>query len=123
LAAVSLCGLSACATSSEPVSVGVKDDLSQTVRLRVCKSVDCARTGDEWLLTPGQLSKPTVEVKSGYNSMIVLDSNNQPVGCLPFRFDVRPTSLVTVGVSQAVVCGSHGGAEVAGGKDWPDPSL
>ncbi len=122
-ALAALCGLTACATSSEPVAVDVKNDLPESVTLKVCKSHDCSRTGDDWLLKPGQLGGGNVEVKSGYNSMIVLGSSSQQIGCLPFRLSRRPSERITVKVSQAVACGSRGGADAAGGKDWPDPRL
>jgi hypothetical protein len=105
------------------VVVGVKNDFSVPVRLKVCESHDCSRTGDDWLLKPGQVAQPAVEVKSGYNSMIIVGSNGQPIGCLPFRLNKRPSERIRVEVSQAVPCGSQGGSEAAGGRDWPDPSL
>lgn len=123
MALAALCGLSGCATFSDPVAVNVRNDRAEAVRLKVCISHDCSRTGDEWLLKPGQVGGENVEVKSGYNSMIVVSSTNQPIGCLPFRLSVRPTKKLTVDVSHAVTCGSRGGAEAAGGRDWPDPSL
>src|SRR5205807_3614947 len=45
----------ACATFSEPVSVDVKNDLSQIVTLEICSSHDCNRTTDPWVLQPGQV--------------------------------------------------------------------
>lgn len=122
-ALAALCGLSACATFSEPVAVDVRNDLPESVTLKVCKSQDCSRTGDDWLLKPGQVGGGNVEVKAGYNSMIVAGPKSQPIGCLPFRLSRRPSERITVNVSQAVPCGSHGGAEAAGDKDWPNPDL
>jgi hypothetical protein len=67
-------GLAAsCATSDEPVSVAVHNDLSHAVRMQVCESNDCSKTGDSWLLKPDQIGRPNVDPQTGYNSVILTD--------------------------------------------------
>ena len=112
----------ACATFSEPVSVDVKNDLSQIVTLEICSSHDCNRTTDPWVLQPGQVGAVNVEVQSGYNSAILVGSRHEVVGCLPLRLSARPKGGFGVLVSDAVPCGSRGGADAAGNRDWPEPT-
>jgi hypothetical protein len=117
---VTVCG---CATSSEPASVHVKNDTSQSVTLAVCGSRNCAKRLDPWNLRPGQSGAINVEIDGGYGPAILLGPNGAPIGCLPFRMSKRPPQGFTVSVSRAVACGRSGGAGVADGRDWPDPSL
>jgi len=124
-ALLGLVALSACAGFSEPVAVSVKNDLHQPVALEVCASADCSKTSDRWVLKPGQVGGTLVEMNSGYNSDVLIGSDHLVIGCLPFRLNKRPMNqqLRVVLVSQAVPCGSDGGATAAGNKDWPDPTL
>jgi hypothetical protein len=113
----------ACATSSEPYAVSVRNDLPQTVTLAVCDSQDCSRVIDRQLLEPGQAGAVNVEINGGYGPAILLGTGTAVIGCMPFRFSKRPSAEVTVRASEAVACGSSGGTQAAHGKDWPNPDL
>ena len=114
----------ACATASEPVSVKITNDTAATVTFSVCGNQDCSKRLDPWTLRPGATGAANVEVKGGYNSLIVIGTTSQAVqGCLPLRLTHRPSQTVTVPVSAAVSCGDDGGASAAHGRDWPNPAL
>ena len=110
-----------CATSSEPYSVSVKNDLGQSVTLAVCSSPDCSKRVDPWVLKRGQTGGVNVEVEGGYNSAILLGSGQTVIGCLPFRLSKRPNGGLTVNASSAVPCGSSGGTDAVHGAEWPSP--
>ena len=112
-----------CATFSEPASVPVRNDMSESVTLAVCDARDCSKHLDPWLLKPGEIGAVGVEINGGYGPAIILGSGGSPIGCLPFRMSKRPPTGFMVSVSQAVPCGSSSGAKSANGKDWPDPML
>jgi hypothetical protein len=118
-----LIAAAACATSSEPAKVNIRNDLTGPVTLAVCGSHDCSKRLDPWLLQPGQTGSVGVEVNGGYGPAIVLRPDGTPLGCLPFQFSKRPASGFSVLASQVVPCGGSGGATAADGKDWPDPQL
>jgi hypothetical protein len=115
--------LCACEGFSEPISVDVKNDLHQTIAFAACTSKDCSHTQDRWVLKPGEAGQGGMEARAGYNSYIVIGPNHRVLGCLPFRMNGRPEQRVVALVSQALPCGSDGGARAAQNKDWPDPSL
>ena len=115
--------LTACATSSEPYGVQVRNDLGHTVTLALCDSHNCSLTVDPWLLKPGQAGTVNVEINGGYGPAILFGPGHTALGCLPFRLSKRPSSNLVVLASTAVTCGSSGGVESARGKDWPDPHL
>lgn len=112
--------LSACATFSEPFAVSIKNDLDKTVVMKVCQAHDCSTTGDVTLLRPGHVGESSVELKSGNNSVVIVDLKGAIIGCLPFRLDHRPSHDIRVSVSQAVRCGTSGGARAVGNRDWPN---
>lgn len=112
-----------CEGFSEPVAVSVKNDLARPVTLAICDSSNCSKRIDPWTLKPGETGSVTVEINGGYGPAIILAPDGSVLGCLPFRMSKRPSSSVTVLVSQAVACGSSSGENAARGKDWPDPSL
>jgi hypothetical protein len=126
------CGLAAllffvaaagCATSSEPASVAVRNDLSESVTLAVCSARDCSKHVDPWSLKPGEIGAVNVEINGGFGPAVILRRGGSPIGCLPLRMSKRPPARFTVLASQAVPCGSSSGARSANGKDWPDPKL
>jgi hypothetical protein len=116
---LALAMLAACATSSEPYVVHVRNDLQQTVTLAVCDSHDCSKTVDPWVLKPGQTGAVNVEINGGYGPAILFSSAHSVIGCLPFRLSRRPSASLVVVASDAVACGSSGGVDSARGKDWP----
>src|SRR5215831_2295130 len=73
--------LSACQGLSEPVSLNVRNDRHESVAVVQCRSKDCSRTGDRWSLKPGEVGQVLVELKAGYNSYEVVDSNGVVIGC------------------------------------------
>ena len=122
LAVLCVLSVAACEGFSEPISVGVRNDLSQVMTLEVCVSHDCHRTTDPWVLQPGQVGAVNVDARSGYNSAVLVGPRNEVIGCLPLRLNGRPKRAFVVLASKAVPCGSRGGAEAAGNRDWPDPN-
>jgi hypothetical protein len=115
--------VAACNSFDEPYTVPVFNDLQRPVALSVCTSSDCSKTTDRWLLQPEESGAVGVEPDTGYNRAIIRDSHDHVIGCLPFRFSGRPSGNVRVKASQALPCGSSGGARAAHNKDWPEPSL
>lgn len=113
----------ACNTFDEPYAVPVINDTHQPVIVAVCESYDCSKTADDWTVRPSKQSFANVEAGAGYNSEIVFDAHKHVIGCLPLRFSHRPTRSLSVRVSQALPCGSGGGAQAANNEDWPDPKL
>lgn len=115
--------LASCATSDDPYSVSVRNDLQQTISVATCDSHDCSKSVDPWALAPGHDGAVNVEVNGGYNPAILFGSNGAVLGCLPLRLSTRPQSSLTVRASQAVPCGKSAGTSAAHDKDWPDPNF
>jgi hypothetical protein len=107
----------------EPYFTAVRNDLPIPVTVAACASYSCSRTALASSLASGQTTSLGAEPQGGYYSWIVFGPTGRPIGCLPFKFSRRPTTDLSVDVSEAVPCGSSGGVAATRGRDWPNPSF
>ena len=105
----------------------IHNDLSYAVVLEECAGSNCnSLVPPNIALNPGATSYQLVAAPDGtIRTWRITRTDGKIVGCLPFRFrkDPNPYANTVYPTSLHVPCGSNGGAQAIGNKDWPDPSL